>query len=70
MLSTSPVIAQMMTIYNIEECSLFAYGTFMVKLVNACLPLLSYSSAMVIILINNVDICRNKKIATILCPPR
>ena len=45
MLSTSPVIAQMMTICNIEECSLFAYDTFMVKLVNACLPLLSCSSA-------------------------
>ena len=41
MLSTSPVIiAQMMTICNIDECSLFAYDTFMVKLVNACLPLL------------------------------
>ena len=42
---TSPVIAQMMTICNIEECSLLAYDTFMVKLVNACLPLLSCSSA-------------------------
>ena len=35
---------------NIEDCSLFAYGTCMVKLVNACVPVLSYSSAMVIML--------------------
>ena len=60
----------MMTICNIEDCSLFAYGTCLVRLVNACLPLLSYSCAKVIISINNVDIYRNKKIATILCPPR
>ena len=42
----------------------------MVTQVNACLPLLSYSCAKVIISINNVDTYRNKKITTILCPPR
>ena len=34
----------------------FRVGTFIVRLVNACLPLLGYSSAMVIIAINNEDI--------------
>ena len=55
---------------NIEECSLFAYGNCMVKLVNVRLPLLSYSSAKVITSINNADICRKKNIASTLCPPR
>ena len=32
--------------------------------------IVNYSSAMVIMPINNVDICRIKQIVTILCPPR
>ena len=48
----------------------FRVGTCTVRLVYACLPLLSHSCAKVITSINNVDIIlyRNKIIGTILCP--
>ena len=70
MLSKSSVIAH--NDDNLQHRGLLAIRVWhcMVKIVNSCLPLLSYSSARVIISKNNVDIYRNKKIATILCPPR
>ncbi len=70
MLSKSPVTTNSTNDDNLQHRGMLdiRVGTCIVKLVYACLPLLSYSCAKVIISINNVDVFRGKKIATILCP--